>query len=269
MSGVFSLADVSALERCEKIIEAGKQTFVEVAFALRQIQEFRLYRKDYDTFEAYCQIRWGWSRQRAAQIINSASVVQQLPENLSTRVDTEKAARELGKIQPEKREAVISDIAGRGERVTAPAIARAAKVIDIPTPAPEPKPELPLIPKDMMGYQIPKDARPFWDRRGEINELMTSISRVKCRIEELMLTKDRDPLYRLMDQDTVMHLQHAHYCLAILLPHAVCLKCQGILSVLPNRFCAACKGTGLMGKEQYKGYPYPEIKAMREKQITK
>lgn len=63
----------------ESIIERGRQTFIEVGTALMTIRETKSYRTDgYDTFEEYCQERWGWTHQRAYQLMQAAEVVHEL-----------------------------------------------------------------------------------------------------------------------------------------------------------------------------------------------
>jgi hypothetical protein len=66
----------------EARIERGLQTFVEVGNALMEIREHKLYRS-FGTFEEYCQKRWGWTRQRAYQLVGAAQVAN----NLSNHVD--------------------------------------------------------------------------------------------------------------------------------------------------------------------------------------
>jgi archaellum component FlaC len=70
------------LEACEKTIERGLNTFIEVGIAIRQIRDNRLYRADYDTFEEYCRERWGWSRRHANRQVEAADTVELLkPES--------------------------------------------------------------------------------------------------------------------------------------------------------------------------------------------
>lgn len=77
------------------------------------IREKRTYRSDgWDTFEEYCQERWGWSRGRAYQLMDAAGLVNEM----STRVDiappaTEFQARPLVQISdPEERATVWESI---------------------------------------------------------------------------------------------------------------------------------------------------------------
>ena len=85
----------------ETIIEQGQQTFIEVGVALIEIREKRLYKENFATFEGYCQTRWGWTRQRAYQLIESANVVSEMSTivDISPKVQNEGQARELAKIK--------------------------------------------------------------------------------------------------------------------------------------------------------------------------
>ena len=70
MQGLLTLTsrEIAAFNRCEKIIEKGKKTFIEVGRALLQIKEQELYRSDYDTFADYCKERWGFNDSRAGSL---------------------------------------------------------------------------------------------------------------------------------------------------------------------------------------------------------
>ena len=93
----------------EQTIEAGRKTFVEVGLALAEIRDTRLYRSDFDTFEAYCQKKWGWNSSRARQLIGAASVVEDLKKQSVTIVTpaTESQACELAKVEPANRVEVL------------------------------------------------------------------------------------------------------------------------------------------------------------------
>lgn len=102
----LSVDERSELERNERIIAGGLQTFYDVGHALAEIRDRKLYRARFRTFEAYCQDRWGFSRQRASQLIIGADVA----ENLSTVVDKtgllEVHARELASVPPNEQRLV-------------------------------------------------------------------------------------------------------------------------------------------------------------------
>lgn len=113
MSAVIELApnsrltavELSRLAECEAVIKRGLDTFYAVGSALSEIRESRLYRKGYDTFEDYCQERWGMGRRHVNHLIEASGVV----DNLGTTVPipaNERQARELSPLEPELQKAV-------------------------------------------------------------------------------------------------------------------------------------------------------------------
>ena len=47
---------------CEAVLSMGWHTFVDVGLALAQIRDERLYREEFDTFEASCRSKWQYGR---------------------------------------------------------------------------------------------------------------------------------------------------------------------------------------------------------------
>lgn len=93
--------DLAALEN---IIERGMTTFVDVGTALAEIRDRELYRERHHTFESYCQERWGFSRRRAYQMIEAASITEALCTTVHTPLPIhERQVRELVRVEPERR----------------------------------------------------------------------------------------------------------------------------------------------------------------------
>lgn len=84
MANKLTAKERKNLATLEEVIEAGLGTFSRVGRALLQIRDCRLYRGSFESFDAYCQERWEFSRQRAHQLITAASTA----DELSTIVDT-------------------------------------------------------------------------------------------------------------------------------------------------------------------------------------
>jgi chromosome segregation ATPase len=89
------------LQYHEQVIEKGLETFYEVGQSLAFIRENRLYRKEFKTFEEYCQEKWGRSRRWANQIIKSSEVIGVLESgNHGSQIpETERQARPLTKLE--------------------------------------------------------------------------------------------------------------------------------------------------------------------------
>ena len=115
----ISLDESALLMSLEKIVESDIKAFVRAGLALEEIRLKRLYRSEFKTFQEYCQKKWNFSKSRAYQLIDSASLVQSLPLKSQQRVDTEAAARRVAAEQ--KR------LARNGETITPRQISKAAK----------------------------------------------------------------------------------------------------------------------------------------------
>ncbi len=89
------------LTACEETIKAGAKTFIEVGNALLTIRDERLYRREFGTFEDYCNTRWDMGRNRANRLIAAAETVQNLVP-MGTTPDNERQARPLAGLPPDE-----------------------------------------------------------------------------------------------------------------------------------------------------------------------
>ena len=111
------------LAECERIIERGLATFLEVGTALLRIRDGRLYRETHGTFEDYCRERWGFSRRNGYDLMRTAEVssaVQDLAHEPPT--PPRESARELAPLrdQPDAMGEVWTEAVNRhGPRPTA------------------------------------------------------------------------------------------------------------------------------------------------------
>ena len=86
--------EAARLRDLEQTIKAGISTFAAVGEALTEIRDNRLYRASNKTFGDYTERAWGFSRQRAQQLIGGADVAQKLGA-VGLEVSNEREAREL------------------------------------------------------------------------------------------------------------------------------------------------------------------------------
>lgn len=123
--------ELGSLMEHEKTIEQGLATFVDVGLALAAIRAGAMYQAaGYETFEAYCSKRWGFSRQRAYQLLDAAAVTEVVSTSVDTPAPTNEAqARELAplaKASPSKARkvwaAVVAEAEATGQAPTARAI---------------------------------------------------------------------------------------------------------------------------------------------------
>jgi hypothetical protein len=101
MDSALTTVEQHSLNTYERTIERGINTFYEVGTALAAIRDKQLYRVEFKTFEAYCQERWGWNRNRAYELINAAETTDCI--QLNTKPANEAQARPLSKLPKEHR----------------------------------------------------------------------------------------------------------------------------------------------------------------------
>jgi|LSQX01.2.fsa_nt_gb hypothetical protein len=103
MTNKLTAKERKNLKTLEEVIEAGLGTFSRVGRALLQIRDCRLYRGSFESFDAYCQERWEFSRQRAHQLITAASTAEELSTIVDTPPAREAHVRPLLSLPPEYR----------------------------------------------------------------------------------------------------------------------------------------------------------------------
>lgn len=93
--GVLTADEETALAHHEDIIARGVHSFVETGLALAAVRDARLYRADFATFEDYCDVRWGWHRSRAFQLMDGAIFTTRLSTMVDNPPQHERHVREL------------------------------------------------------------------------------------------------------------------------------------------------------------------------------
>ena len=265
---VSSLRESQRLEELEKTIARGQKTFVEVGRALAEIRDLRLYKREYGGFAEYCEKKWGWSKPYCTQLITAAAVVESLPADKVVAIATESQARELAKIQPAQRAGVVQAIVDAGEKMTAAAIKRhlpppmvrsepkgSGTATKSPPPPPPPSQVL-----DGTGWPIPTQLIPLWQRSSEVQEMLTSISRVKGALRTAQETKDK-LFAEVSFSSALSQLDQAWADIKTAKPFAVCPTCQG---QVPDQ-CRLCHGRGLISEHRWNTCVTREDKEFRSK----
>jgi hypothetical protein len=125
----------------ERIIQKGKDTFVEVGTALAEIRHAKLY-KPKQTFEQYCKERWGFTKTYANNIIAAAEVVANLTTNV-VKPDSEGQIRPLAKLPPEDQPAAWEKAQELAKEEGKPVAARHVEAaVEEVMPKKEPEPEI-------------------------------------------------------------------------------------------------------------------------------
>jgi hypothetical protein len=127
----ISLDESKRLIELEKVINTGKQSFLEVGNALAEIRETRIYRSEHKSFDDYCRKRWGWGKAYAYQLIGCAEVKR---SPIGDAVKNQAQAKELAKVPAPKRAAVIKAAATNAESAGRALTALDIKVAAQPAP---------------------------------------------------------------------------------------------------------------------------------------
>jgi hypothetical protein len=151
--------EIIRLKALEGLIENGKKAFIEVGMALTEIRDRRLYRKLFDTFEAYCQSRWGFGLSFANHQIRAAEVVNQI--GTIVPISNEGTAREFVSVPKEQRQEVAQEAkkiaAEKGRDTINSRDVKEAKAAKIPKPEPKPS----ITPHKVEVIEPDADAEPI------------------------------------------------------------------------------------------------------------
>jgi len=209
------------LAKYEAVIERCIKTNIEAGIAMKAIHDNKLYKGQYETFEAYVKNRWDYSRARAYQLIEAAEV----DANLSTAVDTtdrprhERHLREIAKAPVEQQAEVVKKVAEKAaEENRKPTSKDYKKAVELllegegagegtgvqetpPPPPPPPEPE--HHPKEMAGplmghvktlTQILNDLKKRTVQRGgewiDVQAISTQISALKYSLKSAIYYAD-------------------------------------------------------------------------------
>lgn len=104
IAGSLSEIEQTELQQLEIVISRSKQAFVECGTALMKIRVSRLYRGEFNTFEEYCQSKWGFSRRFANLQIQSAEIAEEMGSILL--IPNGATAEQFISVPPEDRPAV-------------------------------------------------------------------------------------------------------------------------------------------------------------------
>jgi hypothetical protein len=95
------------LAKLSKAIDDGLQRFRLVGLALARIRDRQLYRETHESFEAFIDQRWHMTRQRAYQLIEAATIAENVNRGLQTPVEptSERQMRPLSSLTPDQQTA--------------------------------------------------------------------------------------------------------------------------------------------------------------------
>ena len=93
--------------KLDAVIKTGAKTFMEVGMALVTMHKGKLYRAEFQTFEAYCETR-GIKRGQAYNLMSAVQMTLELPNVPHVEQTSVRALRKLATVKPEKRAEVFN-----------------------------------------------------------------------------------------------------------------------------------------------------------------
>jgi hypothetical protein len=117
---ILNIDESHELERCEVVIKQGLKTFIEVGEALFIIRDKRLYRREFNTFEDYCQEKWSMPRRHVNRMIAASETIINLGPMGPILPESERQVRPLTSLEPEIQKEVWKEvIETHGKNITA------------------------------------------------------------------------------------------------------------------------------------------------------
>ncbi|MHB1950152.1 MAG: hypothetical protein ACYCQK_01605 [Acidiferrobacteraceae bacterium] len=243
------------------------KSFMDVGTSLMAIRDERLYPAEHETFEVYCQKRWGFSRRRAYQLIEGATVVRDLQmctmvhtamkksgEKVQIVPENERQARAIADAAPDAKtreriwvsavQAAPKDESGKPV-VTAAQIKRVAAAVVGPQPSSngsvrEPgddgtQPEHDDTLRDALGGALPPKLRPVFAQVPEFRRIAHQIGLLRGSIDELQRS-DAGAYLPIAEISSLLGKLKSAVKFAC--PHTECPKCRR----KPDKDCKVCEG---------------------------
>jgi hypothetical protein len=113
----------------------------------------------------------------------------------------------------------------------------------------------PATPRDPTGFAIPEALHPLWNRRTEVQTVLTHLSRAHQALHAAR--ESRDPLFERTNlSDALSHLDTISASVARSLPFAVCHACHGD----DFETCPTCEGRGFLPETAFEQDANPNSK---------
>jgi len=216
------------------------------------------------TFSQFCEMN-DWTPRRFNQLAAGYETLLTIPKEMGTIVPTESHLRELAKAPEKERESVVKETQKRDGKVTAKGIKQT--VADAEYEMQEPKemqePAEPEVVRDETGVPIPPIPLAYWNRRQEVQDIMTGISKLKSALNKSKTNGDL--LWSGVHQHLVASLETAYSYAKDAMPYSVCTVCQGWPETSKCTFCGML---GILPKWRYSTQGDDRVRAIREKQFA-
>jgi hypothetical protein len=288
MTSLHQRAAAKRTKRRQELINVVHKGLEMSGAALEELRDDEHWKDSgHTTFSNFCRETFSISKTKLYTILKGMEVVAALPKNLQPLVTSDAQIIALSKLPENKRADAVSKAEQNGgttaENITLHGTNIAAKsnvtdpvalsrVRNSPVSESQrvthEKSKTPIFKKDKVvvfdnvGTPVPEDALPYWNRRQEVQDVLTQISRMRAMIKSAR--DSEDCLWAKHGQDGYEYLSRAYSYLSDALPHAVCLQCQGSYTLQPDG-CSVCGNTGFISEYRFDHYLPKEMPEIRLK----
>lgn len=234
---------MSAIQKKSRFKELDKvvrKSFLEAAEALREIRDEKLYLDGgFDSFKEYCE-HIGTTYLQGYRLIEAGKIAAVIPEvtNIAT-------AQAVAKIPPRKRQEVVKEALKENDgKLTAKAVQIAARAVPARKTTPvRTATVMKHAEVDKDGIPIPSEVMELWNRRDELQSLITSLQRIAKIVEDAQ--NKGDLLFKMSnEQGNVSKLRSVISELKAAMPEYVCAECNGVMA----NDCEFCQKRGLLSQ---------------------
>lgn len=272
-------ADAKRLKRRDELIGIVKHGFQISGESLTELRDDEHWKDTHTSWIAFCKETFAISKTKLFNILKYTEVVGSLSKDNQSKITNIEQALALSSLAPKDRDRAIVKAEENGG-ITADALrfhgakpvgkksvskesetvpSRDTPVSEKPESKPTSKPPKPakVVLYDEIGIPIPDDAIPYWNRKQEVQDILTQIKDLKKVVVDGQTSGDHQWLK--VTNSIADTFGSLYSLISEAKPYAVCTTCMGSPSLQPEG-CNFCRSTGLISKWQWDTQSRQEIK---------
>jgi hypothetical protein len=267
---LLSVVETQRYHELKNVVRRNSAAAWAWAEALREIQENKLFKDEYESFQDFLFAETGYSKARAYQLIRAIKYREQqkslsgngeaatVPETVSQATEMQSQAAQKQADPPSsdpqnngKTESSILD--ANNVACQCPKPDEDTKVVDVEV--------VEKSDTDRMGYPLPKEVADSFRQWHITQRLAKKLSEVKMYVAHAK--ESGDPLFAALSNAWIVGIEKVIFELKATMPYAVCPFCQG----MNPQQCTNCNHTGWVGSFFYERAVPEELRTMRNHQI--
>lgn len=270
---------ISILTEWRKVSEGWCKSTASAVQAMAEAKDRKIWEPKY-TFKEFCVQACGFSEAWGYQLLNCSKAIGAIGKYLDGSSTLESKSgisldilnsltpshtEPIKRLPVPKQASIIANATSKagGKTPTPAQVREAAKEADTYEPTEPEGVSEPVVVRDETGVPIPPKPLEYWNRRQEVKDMMSAISKLKCQVEKSR--EAQDPLWLSVAQHLISELELCYSHAKDALPYSLCTLCNGWPETCKCEFCV---GMGILPKHRYMGTD-DRIRAIREKAHAK